>query len=73
MVAWLKKNRSCRILLEGKTDCLYRNLRDAVALEDLDIEIHLVKEGRVISKDSSRRQSLCTASPSSSLATTPIT
>lgn len=52
MVKWLNKNRSCRILLVEKTDRLYRNLRDAVTLEDLDIEIHLVKEGQVISKDS---------------------
>ena len=52
MVKWLKKNRSCRILLVEKTDRLYRNFRDAVILEDLDIEIHLVKEGQIISKDS---------------------
>ncbi len=51
MVAWFKRNRSCRILLVEKTDRLYRNFKDAVALEDLDIEIHLVKEGQIISKD----------------------
>jgi hypothetical protein len=51
-VKWLKKNRSCRVLLVEKTDRLYRNFRDAVILEDLDIEIHLVKEGQIISKDS---------------------
>jgi DNA invertase Pin-like site-specific DNA recombinase len=51
MVTWFKRNRSCRILLVEKTDRLYRNLRDAVTLEDLDIETHLVKEGQVISKD----------------------
>ena len=52
MVAWFKRNRSCRILLVEKTDRLYRNFRDAVTLEDLDIEIHFVKEGSAISKDS---------------------
>jgi DNA invertase Pin-like site-specific DNA recombinase len=52
MVRWLKKNRSCRILLVEKTDRLYRNFRDAVILEDLDIEIHLVEEGQITSKDS---------------------
>jgi hypothetical protein len=52
MVTWLRKNRSCRVLLVEKTDRLYRNFRDAVTLEDLDIEIHLVKEGQIISKDS---------------------
>ncbi len=52
MVAWLKRNRSCRTLLVEKTDRLYRNFRDAVTLEDLDIEIHFVKEGSAVSKDS---------------------
>jgi site-specific DNA recombinase len=51
MVAWFKRNRSCRILLVEKTDRLYRNFKDAVTLEDLDIEIHLVKENQVISKN----------------------
>ncbi|HEY4009736.1 MAG TPA: recombinase family protein [Acidobacteriaceae bacterium] len=52
MVKWLRRNRACRVLLVEKTDRLYRNFRDAVILEDLDIEIHLVKEGQIISKDS---------------------
>jgi len=30
MVAYLKKNRSCRVLLIEKTDRPYRNFRDAV-------------------------------------------
>lgn len=38
-------------MLVEKTDRLYRNFKDAVILEDLDIEIHLVKENQVISKD----------------------
>jgi site-specific DNA recombinase len=52
MVAFFKKNRMCRVLLVEKTDRLYRNFRDAVTLEDLDIEIHFVKEGSTVSKDS---------------------
>jgi site-specific DNA recombinase len=52
MVTWFKQNQSCRILLVEKTDRLYRNFRDAVTLEDLDIEIHFVKEGSALSKDS---------------------
>jgi len=52
MVTWFKRNRSCRILVVEKTDRLYRNFRDAVTLEDLDIEIHFVKEGSAVSKDS---------------------
>ena len=52
MVTYFRRNRSCRTLLVEKTDRLYRNFRDAVTLEDLDVEIHFVKEGQVLSKDS---------------------
>ena len=52
MVTWFKRNRSCRTLLMEKTDRLYRNFRDVVTLEDLDIEIHFIKEGSTVSKDS---------------------
>lgn len=58
MVRFLKHNPDCRILLVEKTDRLYRNLKDAVTLEDLDIEIHLVKEGQVISKDAKSQTKL---------------
>ena len=51
MVQSLSRNRTCRTVLVEKTDRLYRNFRDAVTLEDLDIELHLVKEGQIISKD----------------------
>ena len=51
MVSFFKRNRSCRVLLVEKTDRLYRNYRDAFTLEDLDIEIHFVKESQVLSKD----------------------
>jgi site-specific DNA recombinase len=52
MIKHFKRNRPCRILLVEKTDRLYRNLRDRLTIEDLDIELHLVKEGQIISKDS---------------------
>jgi len=52
MTKYLKRSRSCRVLLVEKTDRLYRNFRDAVAVEDLDVKVHFVKEGQVISKDS---------------------
>jgi site-specific DNA recombinase len=52
MISFLKCNRTCRIVVVEKTDRLYRNFRDAVTLEDLDIEIHFVKEGQVLSKES---------------------
>jgi site-specific DNA recombinase len=52
MVAFLKHSRKCTVVLVEKTDRLYRNLRDAVTLQELDLEIHLVKENEVISKNS---------------------
>ena len=52
MVEYLHNNREVRIILVEKTDRLYRNFRDYVLLEDLDLEIHLVKENETISKDS---------------------
>lgn len=51
MVRYFTRNKNCRVILVEKTDRLYRNFRDAVTLEDLDLEIHLVKEGQIISKD----------------------
>ena len=52
MLEHLRKDKACRILLVEKTDRLYRNLKDWVTLDGLDLEIHLVKENIVISPDS---------------------
>ncbi len=52
MVAFLAANPRVRTILVEKTDRLYRNLKDWVMLDDLDVEIHLVKEGAVLSRDS---------------------
>lgn len=53
MLAFLKANSMlCRTLLVEKTDRLYRNVRDWVTLDELDVEIHFVKENTVISRDS---------------------
>jgi site-specific DNA recombinase len=41
-----------RILLVEKTDRLYRNLKDWVTLDDLDLEIHFVKENVILARDS---------------------
>ncbi len=49
MVAFLEANPAVRILLVEKTDRLYRNLKDWVTIDDLEVEIHLVKEGEVLS------------------------
>ena len=52
MITYLKRNSaSCRVILVEKTDRLYRNIKDWVTLDDLDLEIHLVKEGVVLSDD----------------------
>ncbi len=51
MVRYLEDTPRCRVVIAEKTDRLYRNLRDCLTLEDLDIEIHLPKEAQVISKD----------------------
>ncbi len=56
MLRLLETDDTCRVVLVEKTDRLYRNRADALAFEALiekrGVEIHLVKEGRVISKES---------------------
>jgi site-specific DNA recombinase len=52
MVAYLKAHSSVRVLLVEKTDRLYRNLKDWVTVDELDVEIHFPKEGVVLSQDS---------------------
>ncbi len=52
MITFLKRNQGCRIVLVEKTDRLYRNFKDYVTLDDLDLDIHLVKEGQILSKNS---------------------
>lgn len=52
MIAVLKADPSLKIILVEKTDRLYRNLKDWVTIEDLDLAIHLIKENEVLSKDS---------------------
>ncbi|PWB81809.1 MAG: recombinase family protein [Methylocystaceae bacterium] len=52
MVKYFRKYPGVRVLLVEKTDRLYRNLKDWVTVDDLDIEVHLAKEGVVLSRDS---------------------
>jgi site-specific DNA recombinase len=56
MVGLLETDPNCRIVLVEKTDRLYRNRKDSLTFEELiekrNVEVHLVKEGRVIGKDS---------------------
>lgn len=42
---------NCNTILVEKTDRLYRNPKDWVILDEIDVNIHLVKEGEVIASD----------------------
>jgi site-specific DNA recombinase len=52
MVRHLKEHSRCKTILVEKTDRLYRNLKDWVTLDELNLEIHMVKEGTILRKDS---------------------
>jgi site-specific DNA recombinase len=52
MVAFLKAHPSVRVMLVEKTDRLYRNLKDWVTVDELDVEMHFPKEGVVLSRES---------------------
>jgi len=52
MVDYLKAHPSIRALLVEKTDRLYRNLKDWVTVDELDVEMHFPKEGVVLSRES---------------------
>jgi len=55
MVDFLKRQdrgSRCRAILVEKTDRLYRNLRDYVTIDELDVNVHFVKESVVLSPDS---------------------
>jgi len=52
MVAYLKAHPSVRVMLVEKTDRLYRNLKDWVTVDELEVEIHFPKESVVLSRES---------------------
>jgi len=52
MVGYLKRHPEIRVMLVEKTDRLYRNLKDWVTVDELDVEIHFPKEGVVLSRES---------------------
>ncbi|MDO8400513.1 MAG: recombinase family protein [Bradyrhizobium sp.] len=52
MVAYLKAHPSIRAMLVEKTDRLYRNLKDWVTIDELNVEMHFPKEGVVLSRES---------------------
>jgi len=58
MLSFISRNPACRVVIVEKTDRLYRNFRDCVTLEEMEVEIHLPKEGQVISKESKSQAKL---------------
>ena len=58
MLTFFRRHHGCRALIVEKTDRLYRNFRDCVTLEELDLEIHLPKEGQIISKEAKSQAKL---------------
>ena len=58
MISFFKKNPTCKTLLVEKTDRLYRNLKDWVTLDDLGLDIFLVKENTLISPNSRSNEKL---------------
>ena len=51
-----RRRRTCKTILVEKTDRLYRNFRDYVTLDDLDLEVHFVKEGFTLSEEAQSTQ-----------------
>ena len=58
LITYFKKNPACKTLLVEKTDRLYRNLKDWVTLDDLGLNIYLVKENTLISPNSRSNEKL---------------
>src|SRR5437879_6738532 len=58
MLAYLRRQTSCRAILVEQTDRLYRNLKDYATLDvkDWGLNIHLVKEGEILGPDSRSSQ-----------------
>jgi site-specific DNA recombinase len=52
MIGYLNEHPAIRVMLVEKTDRLYRNLKDWVTVDELDVEIHFPKEGVVLSRES---------------------
>jgi DNA invertase Pin-like site-specific DNA recombinase len=52
MICFLEEHPQVRILLCEKTDRLYRDFKDYVTIDELDLTLIFVKEGSVLNKDS---------------------
>ena len=50
MITFVRRRHKTRpVILVEKTDRLHRNLKDWVTIDELKVDLHLVKEGAVIS------------------------
>ena len=60
MLSFLKQNPHAQVVLVEKTDRIYRNFQDYVALDvdAMGLELHLVKENEILSKESRSHQKL---------------
>jgi DNA invertase Pin-like site-specific DNA recombinase len=56
MVRFLQCNSRCRMLLVEKSDRLHGNQHEVLALANLDIRIHCVKDGRIFSRDARSKE-----------------
>jgi site-specific DNA recombinase len=52
IIAYFKQHAECRVLLVEKTDRLYRNFKDYVTIDELNLEIHFVKENVILTNQS---------------------
>ncbi len=52
MIRFLEEHPQVRILLCDKTDRLYRNFKDYVTIDELDVTLIFVKEGSILNKSS---------------------
>jgi DNA invertase Pin-like site-specific DNA recombinase len=58
MVSYFNHHPTCRILLVEKTDRLYRNFKDYITIDELDVDVRLVKENSRIGRDSRSSEKL---------------
>ena len=58
MMKFLESHPDVRTVLCEKTDRLYRNFKDYVTVDELNLELHFAKEGEIISKGSRSHQKL---------------
>ncbi len=56
MISFIQNNQDVKNILCEKTDRLYRNFRDYVTIDDLDLSVILIKEGSVLNNESTSHE-----------------